>query len=103
MRLAWQMREPRVERLLASMTREEFDRWFVAYHELRLDGSRETAAITAAIGNALGPVHAYLGLDWQPTTIEDQLPKIVFGDEDDPVDRPSDEPDWEALAARAWG
>lgn len=97
------MGELSVERLLRRLSREEFNAWYVAYHELHLDGARNAAAVAAAVHNALRPVHAFLGLETEPTTIDEQLPAVLFGDERSAPPADSNDVDWERLAAAKWG
>ena len=103
MRLAWQMGELDVEAMLDKLTREKFNRWLVAYHELRLDGSPNAALVAATIHNELMPVHARAGNEnWEPQTSEDYLPPVEFGLKPQPPPDPG-EPDWATIAARVWG
>lgn len=70
-----------VKKMLAELEREEFDKWYVAYHELHLDGAGPAAIVASAVHNELMPLHAYFDLDWEPTTPEQLLPKTIFGDD----------------------
>ncbi len=105
MRLAWQMGELDVEAMLGRLERHQFDRWFVAYHELRLDGSRPAAQVVAAIHNELMPVHAYLGLHPESVKIDDCLAPVEFVLRPKPGEQPAelaDEPDLFEQMAAAW-
>lgn len=103
MRLAWQMGELDVEAMLDKIDRAKFNRWLVAYYELRLDGSPNAAMIAAAIHNELMPLHIQAGNeDWKYQTPDDHLPPVEFAVKQKQPAEPA-EPDWADLAARAWG
>ena len=98
------MGELDVEAMLSKLTREQFNRWYVAYHELHLDGSGPAAILAATLHNELGPLHWPLNQDWKPETPADHLPAVDFSARPADATPPSAvEPDWADVAARAWG
>lgn len=92
------MRELDVKALRRRLERGEFDGWLVAYHELHLDGAGPAALVASEIHNSLSPLWQYFGVEREPTTAEDHLPPVVFG-EKKTIKPPDPEEENDALIA----
>lgn len=104
------MRELDPKAIRRRLSREEFDRWMVAYYELHLDGSGPAALVASAVHNAAAPDWLRLGIEYETTTAEDYLPpaKVYGHAEESPATEPAVSEadhanDLLEQMARAWG
>jgi hypothetical protein len=99
------MGELDIDAMRRRIGRAQFDRWWVAYHELHLDGSMPAAIVASEVRNSLAPLWYQIGVARKPTTPDDHLPRALVGDDDEPTN-PADDDQLDALvdeAERLWG
>ena len=97
-----------MQAFLHGLDPEEFQKWYVAYHVLHLDGSPNAGLVAATIRNGLAPIVAgWFGGDFEIREAADYAPPTLFGDEDEARDQAGPDQasidEFEAFAAANYG